>query len=229
MEKKKKTAMSFEKNFLDNDRYWMQYKRAEIKAPFTKRVLQFKIELPEILPLIWRRILVPSNYNFWDLHLAIQDSMGWLDTQENCFDIARGKKTYRLGVPDFDEEGRHIIFPSWEIPILSYFNDLGVTAKYLYDFKDSWWHSVQLEGYIFKDKSIKYPVCIGGERACPPEDCGGTQGYYEVLKILSDPQNENYDRLKSYIGKDWDSEKFDLHDIKFGDSLKRWKKQFTED
>ncbi len=44
------------------------------------RVCQFKIQLKEISPLIWRRILVPEKYNFWDLHVAIQDSMGWLES-----------------------------------------------------------------------------------------------------------------------------------------------------
>jgi hypothetical protein len=228
--KKKKERLNFDKNYLDNNRYLMQYMRANIKAPFTKRVLQFKIELPEILPSIWRRILVPSHYNFWDLHIAIQDSMGWFDCHQHFFEIQgkRGKSSYRLGVPDF-EEGEHRTYPDWEIPLLSYFDDLGVTAKYLYDFGDSWWHSVQLEGYIFKDKTVKYPLCIDGERACPPEDCGGTHGYYELLRILSDPQNENYEDMKTWVGPDWDSEKFDLHDVKFGDPLRRWKRQFTED
>ena len=45
----------------------------------TNIVLQFHIELLEIEPKIWRRIQIPSKYSFWDLHVAIQDSMGWLD------------------------------------------------------------------------------------------------------------------------------------------------------
>jgi hypothetical protein len=54
------------------------------------RLLQFKIELNDITPLIWRRIQVPSEYNFWDLHVAIQDAMGWLDYHLHHFEI-KGK------------------------------------------------------------------------------------------------------------------------------------------
>jgi hypothetical protein len=58
--------------------------------------------LPEILPLIWRRIQVPSDYNFWALHVAIQDSMGWLDYHLHHFEIkGKGKKKVdRIGIPD---------------------------------------------------------------------------------------------------------------------------------
>jgi hypothetical protein len=65
----------FNSNYTDKG-YLMIYEKGLNIAPFNKWVLQFKIELTEILPLIWRIILVPSDYNFWDLHVAIQDSMG---------------------------------------------------------------------------------------------------------------------------------------------------------
>ena len=222
----------FSKNFTDKG-YLMNYKKGLNIAPFNTRVLQFKIELPEILPLIWRRILVPSDYNLWDLHVAIQDSMGWLDYHLHQFIFkGRGKKAeVRIGIPDFDrfyEDESDEVFPDWEIPVLNYFTDLGKTAKYLYDYGDSWWHTVQLEGYLFKDKNIRYPICIDGERACPPEDCGSVPGYYELLKTLSDPKSEDYKDMKTWVGTNWDPEKFDKNSIKFWEPQKRWKKAFLE-
>jgi len=223
-------SSKYEKNYTDQG-YVMNYLKGVNVAPYKNRVLQFKIELPEIVPLIWRRILVPSNYNFWDLHVAIQDSMGWLDYHLHYFEI-RGKgkkKEERIGIPDFDRFAElPEVYPGWEIPVLTCFNDLGVTAKYLYDYGDSWWHTVQLEGYLFKEERTKYPVCIDGERACPPEDCGSVHGYYEMLKTLSNPNDGDYKDMKMWVGKEWHPEKFDKNGIEFWDPHKRWKRAFLE-
>ena len=224
-------ASRYDKNFTDQG-YLMNYKKGVSISPFKNRVLQFKIEMPEIMPLIWRRIQVPWDYNFWDLHVAIQDSMGWLDYHLHHFEIkGRSKKTVEhIGIPDFDRLGElQEVLPGWEIPVTNYFNDLGITAKYLYDYGDSWWHTVQLEGYMHRQKKAVYPVCLGGERACPREDCGGTHGYYEMLKTLSDPTNEDYKDMKTWAGEDWDSEVFSRDQVHFDSPYKRWKNAFLED
>jgi hypothetical protein len=223
-------ASKYDKNFTDRG-YLMNYEKGVNVAPFNTRVLQFKIELTDILPIIWRRILVPSDYNFWDLHVAIQDSMGWLDYHLHHFEIkGKGKKAEdHIGIPDFDRfEEIKEVFPGWEIPVLNYFNDLGVTAKYLYDYGDSWWHTVQLEGYLFKEKKTRYPICIDGARACPPEDCGGKHGYCEMLKILADPENDEFEEMRTWVGKNWSHVKFDKSAIKFDNPHKRWKNAFLE-
>jgi hypothetical protein len=223
-------ASRFDKNFTDQG-YLMNYEKGSNVLPYKNWVLQFKIELPEISPLIWRRILVPSNYNFWDLHVAIQDSMGWLDYHLHYFEIkGKGKKkTEHIGIPDFDRfEEMQEVFPGWEIPVLNYFNDLGITAKYLYDYGDSWLHTVRLEGYLIKEKNLKYPLCIGGARSCPPEDCGGGPGYTELLATLSNPENDDYENMKKWVGEEWDPEYFDKDMIEFWNPYKRWKKAFLE-
>jgi hypothetical protein len=223
-------ASRFSKNYSKNG-YLMKYEKGVNVAPFKNRVFQFKLEMPEILPLIWRRILIPSDYNFWDLHVAIQDAMGWRDCHLHHFEIkGKGKKAEdHIGIPDFDRFSEmQEVLPGWEIPVFNYFNDLGVTAKYLYDYGDSWWHTVQLEGYLHREKKAQYPVCLDGERACPPEDCGGEHGYFEMLKTLSDPKNEDYEDMKTWVGKDWNPDKFDKSSIKFDNPYKRWKYAFLE-
>jgi hypothetical protein len=220
----------YEKNYTD-DGYLMKYHKDPNVSPYKNWVLQFKFELPEIEPLIWRRILVPTNYNFWDLHVAVQDSMGWLDYHLHHFEIkGKGKrKEERIGIPDFDRfDDLPEVYPGWEIPVLSYYNDLGVTAKYLYDYGDSWWHKIQLEGYLLKNKKFKYPLCIDGERACPPEDCGGTSGYYELLATLSNPEDEDYEDMKIWVGENWNAEKFDKNKIEFMNPFKRWENAFLK-
>jgi hypothetical protein len=220
----------YDKNFTKQG-YAMHYRKGIDGFPFKNCVYQFKIELAEISPLIWRRILVPSDYNFWDLHVAIQDSLGWLDYHLHHFSMKKkGKKANDdIGIPDFDRfDDMPEIFPGWEISIQTYFHDLGATATYMYDYGDSWRHSIQLDGYMFKEKNIKYPICIAGERACPPEDCGGVGGYLELLKTLSDPEDEDYEAMKAWGGKDWDPEKFDKNSIRFDNPHQRWKKAFLK-
>jgi len=112
----------------------MKYEKPKSLSFLNNQVLQFKIELQEITPTIWRRILVPADYNFWDLHVGIQDSMGWLDYHLHYFEIrGKGKKNaVHIGIPDFDRnEDLQEVYPGWEIPVISYFNDLGVEAKYI--------------------------------------------------------------------------------------------------
>lgn len=218
----------FEKNFTA-DGYLMNYEKLDKLLADKNKVLQFKIELKNISPLIWRRILVPIDCNFWDLHIAIQDAIGWYDAHLHRFEIkgkGKQKKTH-IGIPDFNRfSDLQEVYPGWEIPALNYFNDLGVEAEYIYDYGDSWHHSVKLEGYIYREKKTKYPICIGGERACPPEDCGGERGYNDMLNILFDPKNERHEEMKTWVGEDWDAEVFDSKKVRFTDPYKRWKEGF---
>jgi hypothetical protein len=221
---------SYKKNYTDRG-YMMDYRKDKSLSYFKNYVLQFRIELLEIEPLIWRRIQVPADYNFWDLHVAIQDSMGWLDYHLHHFEIkGKGKRNeVQIGIPDFDDmEDMPEVFPGWEIMVIAYFNDLGIEAEYHYDYGDSWVHKVKLEGYMYHEKNIRYPICTGGERACPPEDCGGVYGYYNVIKVLSNPKNPDYAEIKVWAGKKWNPEKFDKNDIKFEDPYKRWRGAFLE-
>jgi hypothetical protein len=222
---------NYKKNYTEKG-YLMHYvKQSGLYYP-KNQVLQFKIELHEIEPLIWRRIQVPSDYNFWDLHVAIQDSMGWEDRHLHHFEIkGKGKRdAVQIGIPDLEgwDDDMPEVFPGWEIMVKVYFNDLGVEAEYHYDYGDSWVHKVKLEGIMYREKSIKYPVCIGGERACPPEDCGGVGGYYNVIKTLSDLKNDDYKGMRIWAGRNWNAAKFDKNKVKFDDPYKRWKYAFLE-
>ena len=193
------------------------------------KVYQFKIVMKDIVPVIWRRILVPETYNFWDLHVAIQDAMGWLDYHLHVFRFRpkHSHKPTEIGIPDEDRfEGMPEVLPGWGIPISRYFDTVGTTANYEYDFGDGWQHEVMLEGILLKEKTQKYPKCVDGARACPPEDCGAVPGYYHLLEVISDPSNEEYDEMITWLGKKYDPEKFKPEEIKFDNPMKRLKKAF---
>ena len=220
----KEASMSrFDRNYTEEG-YLMNYETPEMIASLKRQVLQFRIELEDIEPAIWRRIQVSSDCNFWDLHVALQDAMGWLDYHLHHFEI-KGKhkrNTVHIGIPDFDRFGGiQEVLPGWEIPVINHFNDLGVTARYHYDYGDSWVHIVKLEGYIFREKKQKYPCCTGGARACPREDCGGPPGYMDMIETLSDPENEDYEDMRIWAD-DWHQERFDREDIKFDNPYRRW-------
>jgi len=201
-------------------------------------VYQFKISLEGISPTIWRRILVPEKYSFWDLHVAIQDAMGWMDCHLHEFKI-KGEiagAVARIGIPDEEdlETGREVL-PGWEVPVSAYLTDIGMVAKYWYDFGDDWMHEVVFEGVLLREKGKKYPKCIGGERACPPEDCGGIPGYYNLLEVLKDKKHEEYENMVSWLKghyknyHPYDPGHFEPGKVKFMNPEKRWEIAFGED
>lgn len=195
-------------------------------------VYQFKITLNEVSPPIWRRILVPQSYDFWALHVAIQDAMGWTDSHLHQFTIRRkhAREAVLIGRPDedrYDDEPETL--PGWRLKVSDYFTDIGWSADYAYDFGDNWHHEVLLEGILLKDKTLKYPQCIDGERACPPEDCGGIDGYYRLLTILSDPEHEEHDAMVEWAGEDYDPHRFVPDEVKFDIPGIRWNYAFLHE
>ena len=193
------------------------------------RVYQFKIKLKDIKPPIWRRILVPEDYSFWDLHVAIQDSMGWLDCHLHEFEIidpSTGMKV-EIGIPiedDFDMERE--VMPGWDVKIADYFTMENRTAYYEYDFGDGWEHVIKLEKILPRDKNIEYPICIGGRRACPPEDVGGVGGYENFIEIINDPTHAEYEEMLQWVGGAYDPEHFNPEEVIFDDPQERWKIAF---
>ena len=221
--------LNFEKNFTDQG-YLMNYYKAPRSTGQNEMVYQFKIELAGIKPAIWRRVQVPADYNIWDLHVALNDAMGWLDSHLHYFEIKpkHKREIWHIGIPDFDQnEELKEVYPGWEIAMIGGFNDIGLEAKYFYDYGDGWEHTVKFEGILVRDQKLNYPVCIDGENACPPEDSGGPHHYNEFLKIRKDPSHNNYKGMKVWYGKH-NPEKFDKKKIKFDDPYKRWKGAFLE-
>jgi len=197
-----------------------------------KHVYQFKITLKHIKPPIWRRIQVPENYDFWDLHVAIQDAMGWEDRHLHEFEMRNpiSKEKVNIGIPDEESEtfGEQIM-PEYEQKIANWFSMENKKAKYVYDFGDYWEHDVVLEGILPKEKGIKYPRCIGGKRACPPEDCGSIPGYEEFLEAIKDPKNEMHKEMLDWVGGEFDPESFDPQEVVFDDPDERWKLAFEDE
>jgi hypothetical protein len=173
---------------------------------------QLKITLARSKPPIWRRILVPANCSLEDLHYAIQSAMGWENDHLHAFIIdgesygGRDPMGGELDSEDLDERRYRLDEVASD------------KAKfgYQYDFGDSWDHMIKVEKVIpsaeAAAKSLMAYTCLGGERACPPEDSGGVWGYYEKLETLKNPKNEYYEDIRDWMG-DFDPEAFDVEKV----------------
>ncbi len=157
-------------------------------------IYQIKITLKDVKPPIWRRIQVKSDITLHSLHRTIQTVMGWEDGHLHKFDIRA---------------------PSSEPKVR--LNQLNLVEKqkflYVYDFGDNWEHTILLEKILPIDEKTQYPICLAGERSGPPEDCGGPWGYMDLLDVLDDPNDPEYEERVEWIGEDFDPELFDIEKI----------------
>ncbi len=170
-------------------------------------VLQVRITLAEVAdPAVWRRLLVPAAIRLDRLHQVIQATMGWDNYHLHVF--SDGRVNY--GIPDpelaFRDERKatlHDLIPRE-----------GGRARYTYDFGDDWEHEILVEKLLVAEPGLRYPLCVAGEGACPPEDCGGAWGYAHLRQVLADPASEEHDDLLAWLGldngTDFDPHRFDV-------------------
>ena len=172
-------------------------------------IYQLKISLEGIVPQIWRRVLVPSDLPLSKLHTVIQVAMGW--TNSHLHEFIVGRKHYsdpRFGLDelDFGEP----TFNEAKVKLSEVAPTPKSTLRYHYDFGDGWMHKVVVEKLLAPDPALMAPRCLDGQRACPPEDCGGIPGYFRLLEILADPRHPEHDEMLEWLEDDFDAEAFDV-------------------
>jgi hypothetical protein len=185
------------------------------RGPSPKPVF-LRIELHDIQPLIWRRIVVSNQSTLASLHNYLQWVMGWQDTHAHEFEV-----------------GEHLIAPAWWIaemaegPKDSSYKDesrvsvskvvaeLGVSGEfdYRYDMGDGWAHRIVIEAPLATMADLPLPRCTAGENACPPEDVGGPPGYAEFLAALANPAHDEHVHMLEWVGGVFDPKGFDLNRI----------------
>jgi hypothetical protein len=180
------------------------------KAARAASIYQLKITLRGIQPPIWRRVLTPGNIALLALHDIIQTAMGWTDSHLHCFRTRHA--TYSAPDPDNDFEDSDDR-SELEVSLQEVCPRAKMKMIYEYDFGDSWEHEVVVEKITPPEAGVSYPVCLAGERACPPEDCGGVWGYAELLEALADPEHEMHEDAQESLGDGWDAEAFDVKTV----------------
>jgi hypothetical protein len=189
-----------------------------VEAGTGPKLYQLKITLRGSRPSIWRRIVVRADMRLDRLHRVIYTSTGW--TNSHLHQYLQGQAYY--GDPGL--EGGDCgdgMLPEKEYTLADLVTEAGEEFIYEYDFGDGWEHDVLVEKVLPPDAVFKHPVCLSGANACPPEDCGGIDGYHDFLEALADPEHEDHEQMKGWIGRKWDASRFDLG--KTNTALKRLK------
>ena len=181
-------------------------------------IYEVKITLLEIDPPIWRRIQVPSTIPLCCLHDALQAVLGWTDSHLHQFE----KEGKYWGVPvDDGFDGDVEVIDESKVPVARLLLAEGDSMVYVYDFGDNWRHQVVLEKIVPSETPPK-PVCLAGERRCPPEDVGGPSGYEEFLEAIFQPGHEEFSHFRGWAGGKFHAEEFDLKAVKDILERMRW-------
>ncbi len=180
---------------------------ATVKRIKSDNVFQLKITLNHIKPPIWRRVLVDSDIKLPDLHKIIQTVMGWTNSHLHQFII--GNQYYSLP----SDESFYKVVDYRRIKLDSLFNTPKSNFIYEYDFGDGWEHSIVIEKILPRKKNTYCPICIDGKRSCPPEDCGGTFGYENLITIINNPEHEEYDEMMEWLGDYFDPKEFNIDEV----------------
>lgn len=173
------------------------------------RYFEFEIALCGIEPRIWRRLLLPTSATFHDLHVAIQDSCNWMDAHLYLFlDLTR---QVIAGVPGEKNEHGEPDPDSRKVKLSKYFrNGFETVCVYLYDFGDAWELLIVLNQTVELEEYFERRL-VDGQRAFPPEDCGGLPGYEECVRVASGGRDTQ--GLREWLDG-WHPEKFDLEETR---------------
>ncbi len=182
-------------------RYWFHH---------DSRACRLTVTLDEIQPPIWRRLEVPAFITLAKLHDLLQAALGWTNSHLHVFEIG----DERIAIPyDLDQVTEGEITRSARLVKLGDVIDHGFRRfGYEYDFGDSWHHTIEIEEVRGEREGDSWARCLGGARACPPEDCGGIHGYAQLLEILFDPRHPEFEEMRTWAGR-FEPDRFDLRRV----------------
>jgi hypothetical protein len=156
-------------------------------------------------------LLVPANLTLAQLHDVLQAAMVWQDC--HMYEFCAGQRHFGKLNPEDRLMGMPPVENERAVHLSNVLGRVGAKAIYTYDFGDSWEHGIVLEKRLPSDPGTAYSVCTGGERNCPPEDCGGIPGFYDLLDVLGDPTHEQHDELQDWVGDNYDPDVFSIDDV----------------
>ena len=171
-------------------------------------VFQIKVTLMGIIPLIWRRIQT-KDCNLVELHDLLQVTMGW--EFEHLYRFIIGGVKYA----DFEMANQDNAQDACETNLSEVLPTRNRRPRfdYEYDFGDQWMHQLIVEERFPPEQGVKYPICVAGQRACPPEDCGGPWGYSDFVEVISNPDHRRHEERLEWVGGEFDPESFDLESV----------------
>ena len=176
-----------------------------------KRIYRLRIELEETKPAIYRQLLVRGDIGLDLLHTILQVAMGWTNSHPHRFTIGKHEYSNRVfETNDMVSRGDSTVEEEAIIKLDEAAKGKGFQFGYDYDFGDFWRHRIIVEETLPDDGTLAgFALCIGGRRACPPEDCGGVGGYADLLEIIADPEHAEHESMLEWLGGSFDADAFD--------------------
>lgn len=165
-------------------------------------------------PPIWRRLKVPSDLILHRLHVVIQLAMGWQD--QHLYEFRAGPWRFQAAEQAEPPDGFFNVRPPrdsrtvrlWEVA-----PEPGSALIYEYDFGDSWMHRVAVEKILPPDPDLGDAVCLAGRRACPPEDCGGIEGYRALLYAHLHADDPDVSDWLGVLATGFDPARFEVDEV----------------
>lgn len=167
-----------------------------------------RVELEGITPAIWRRIWIEGGTPLIKLHHTIQAAMGWTDAHLHEFKI--GADVY--ATPHSEDWPERIIIDERSAQLHKILNGIS-RFEYMYDFGDSWMHTITVEKVAPPPEHPRGCAYVeAGERACPPEDTGGSHSYQEFLEqFAKNRRHKEVREFQTWAGQDFNPDRFDRH------------------
>ena len=159
-----------------------------------------RIELEDIDPLIWRRVAVRRSMTLKAVHRVIQAAMGWLDY--HLWEFTADGIKYGLLLAD-DPDWNERIEDAAKAKLSALLTTGVREISYVYDMGDNWQHRIIVEKLKTAEPDVLYPQFLGGERRCPPEDCGGFPGYYEFLDDIASKDSKKRGAALKWYGRSY--------------------------
>ena len=192
----------------DTARKTTKRKKAE-RPQTTGDVREIEVLLKGTDPRIWRRFAVRADITLAKLHDVVQVVMGWTNSHLHLFTTPDHKR-YGPRLPELGLGLEDDTLDERKARLCDVAPARGTKLLYEYDFGDSWEHALKVLKVGPPEPGVRYPVCLSGERACPPEDCGGVWGYYDFLQAMADPKHEQHDEMVEWHGCGFDADAFNL-------------------
>jgi hypothetical protein len=168
---------------------------------------QLYVELDEVTPPVWRRILVSTGARMSRLHDMIQAAMGWTNSHLHALTV--GDARFGMCFGDYPEGE----IDEQTVTVLQALRGLKIFT-YEYDFGDGWEHTITVEAEFRTPHALKFALCLAGDNACPPEDSGGPGGFEYFLKALAEPKHEKHDNYVRWNdGDTFDRTAFSLIEV----------------
>jgi hypothetical protein len=170
---------------------------------------------------VWRRLRIDDLATFWDLHVAIQDAMGWSHRHRHLFtaDDPESGERLRLGIPESGAfHGRQAVLPGWQHRVVDLARPDHPPFLYTYHLGEEWQHEVSLEAIEDPATAGPAPACLEGEGACPVEGCGGPARFAELIRVGG-----------PLLPPEFAPDRFDPGEVVFCDPAQRWQDLFGDD